>query len=550
MNENQRSTMTEKFEYDAAIGGNVRLENDVTTFQHCHQYMDEIKALTSVVENPNTTKLVFQKLPKHMRRRAMSHNPNRLPRKYRLAHRSQMTKSGAPIKTKRPSRKYRRKPSNLLLEYQRRQRKHVWLETHIWHAKRFRMTEKWGFKLAESSCDKTFRSSYRATTKHCLIQDISYIDCIEIAGSLDVLRNGFERMRGNGIGLGICAKAYLSGSREGSIELFAIDSYPYQALGCVNFMWKRKEEHEQMHRLWLFVHPSIYTKLVEELCKLFELEEMNEENATIPSQLKPKQYSNSLIRVELYELKQYVNRFRLTGPLSHSVLSAAFKPKTNIVSEECSWFTDYLKDSMNAKQHEIQANYWQCAKDAKSASDLSPNSIIALNIEDPRINRPKKRTKAIPNINEFSKDENLHEFLLTLPINSSDSVIWNRNICERIKNEKVSTHEICVQRNKDILVPGERCAFENKLQPIPVIVIQRFGSKNSKRLGYGSGYDVIVPFGYGISTWMCLIMYGAKPGALRETETICREALEDEFLPDTETARINSDLQEIVLRKK
>lgn len=81
-----------------------------------------------------------------------------------------MEKSGLPTKGKRPSRKYRRKPSNLLMEYNRRQLTTMWLETHIWHAKRFHMTELWGYKLPNYPNDKSFRACYRATAKHCLIQ--------------------------------------------------------------------------------------------------------------------------------------------------------------------------------------------------------------------------------------------------------------------------------------------------------------------------------------------------------------------------------------------
>lgn len=540
---NKMLPITDKFEYDAAIGGNCRIDNEITTFQHCHQHLKEIKALTAANSNPHNTKLIFQKLPKHMRRRAMSHNPNRLPRKYRNAHRAQMNKSGASAKIRRPSRKYRRKPCNLLMEYQRRQRKQIWLETHIWHAKRFHMISKWGYKLAQSSCDKTFRSSYRATTKHCLIQDISYIGHIEISGPLEILRNGFERMRGSGLGLGICAKAYIDGQREGTIELFAIDSYPYGALGKFQFIWKRPIQGETHRTLWLFAHPAVYDKLVNELCKLFELEKQNDDS-------KYQKHLNNATNVVLNEMKGHLNRFRLTGPLSHAVLMAAFKPKISPAPEERSWFSNYLKSEMNAQNHEFQSNHWNKLINLKSASDLSPGIIFSINIEDPRINRPKKRTKALPPIDELMEIENndYENICSTIPNVCGNSVIWEREFCERIQNDKVSTHEICVQRNKNILVPGERCAFETKLQPIPVLVIQRPGSKNPQRLGYGSGYDVIVPPGYGISTWMCLIMWGAKPGALRETETIARESLEDEFLPDTESAVIISNLVEAELR--
>lgn len=82
----------------------------------------------------------------------------------------QLEKSGLPVKGKRPSRKFRRRPSNLLQEYNRRQRKNAWLETHIWHAKRFHMLERWGYKLPNYPNDKAYRACYRATAKHCLIQ--------------------------------------------------------------------------------------------------------------------------------------------------------------------------------------------------------------------------------------------------------------------------------------------------------------------------------------------------------------------------------------------
>ena len=85
--------------------------------------------------------LVFQHVPKHMRRRAVSHNPKRLPKRLQPAHLKQVEKSCGgrklPKKPKRPARKFRKRKSNLVLEYNRRQQNVKWMETHIWHAKRF-----------------------------------------------------------------------------------------------------------------------------------------------------------------------------------------------------------------------------------------------------------------------------------------------------------------------------------------------------------------------------------------------------------------------------
>lgn len=72
--------------------------------------------------------------------------------------------------SRRPSRKYRRRPSNLLQEYNRRSKEHVWLETHIWHAKRFHMKRQWGYALPDTATCRGHRASLRAASTGCLLQ--------------------------------------------------------------------------------------------------------------------------------------------------------------------------------------------------------------------------------------------------------------------------------------------------------------------------------------------------------------------------------------------
>jgi ribonuclease P/MRP protein subunit POP1 len=71
---------------------------------------------------------------------------------------------------KRPSRKYRRRPVNLLSEYERRKKAdQMWLETHIWHAKRFHMIKLHNYKLALHDNCKNLRPMYRSLNKNCVI---------------------------------------------------------------------------------------------------------------------------------------------------------------------------------------------------------------------------------------------------------------------------------------------------------------------------------------------------------------------------------------------
>ncbi len=72
-------------------------------------------------------------------------------------------------KTKRPSRRYRRRPRDLLSSYTNRQRKIKWLKTHIWHAKRFHMNTLWNYRLAEKSNAKCIRPTYKSLRERCLL---------------------------------------------------------------------------------------------------------------------------------------------------------------------------------------------------------------------------------------------------------------------------------------------------------------------------------------------------------------------------------------------
>ena len=81
------------------------------------------------------------------------------------------TQGGGNTKpTHRPRRKYRRRPSYLLQEYNRRQNEYVWLETHIWHSKRFHMKRQWGYALPDSPTCRGHRASLRAVTTGCFLQ--------------------------------------------------------------------------------------------------------------------------------------------------------------------------------------------------------------------------------------------------------------------------------------------------------------------------------------------------------------------------------------------
>ena len=88
---------------------------------------------------------------------------------------STATESGKSQKKK--SRRQRRRPQSLRDEYSRRQRDNVWLETHMWHAKRMHMRDYYGYRVAERANDKGVRQAYRSIRYGCLMS-VSGCTCL------------------------------------------------------------------------------------------------------------------------------------------------------------------------------------------------------------------------------------------------------------------------------------------------------------------------------------------------------------------------------------
>lgn len=465
----------------------------------------------------------------------MSHNVKRLPRRLREAHSAQMAKSAngqnLPSTNKRPSRKYRRRPRNLLSEYSRRQRNKIWLETHIWHAKRFHMIDKWGYRIANYSNDKCFRANYRAITKHCLLQDISYYTCIEIVGEESLLKTTLKT-HCNPLTLTFAAKIYTNGHREGTLMFFKKNGYPHFPIGNVHFFWRSSEA--DIRTIWIWVHPAFYNDFLNEIISSFEFKQNNaERNTTDITHDLNYLYTNDA-GCKMIVLRNALNRFRLHGPLALNVLREAlqipslteldFDPEMNrIITEEQDsslnnekleaskisidnnistqpmermaideskentsifqdlniqdlgkklWHTKYYKKRENMEAFKIQEQLWQSMKFLGSPNFLPTNMIIGLIVLDPRFYLPEKRTKC--------KSETFFQLksVYQLPTDSNCSPIWDAQIRHIVSNSCVSTSTINKLRS-ECLVPGmANDQYFNKdiMAKIPILLIQKPGT--------------------------------------------------------------------------
>ena len=153
---------------------------EVPQFINLHDFISarslELQHFTKLLRNKQSNKLEHQLLARHMRRRSMAHNYYRMPLRVRMRGLKEMIPSEGETLSRSRCRRHRRKLRYLLNQFELRQKRHgAWMETHIWHAKRFKMVEKWGVKMPQRCSDKSDRSTYRLSQhQSAVIMDKSY----------------------------------------------------------------------------------------------------------------------------------------------------------------------------------------------------------------------------------------------------------------------------------------------------------------------------------------------------------------------------------------
>ncbi|KAM5281408.1 ribonucleases P/MRP protein subunit POP1 [Ctenodactylus gundi] len=534
----------------------------------------EISAMLKAVTQKSSNSLVFQTLPRHMRRRAMSHNVKRLPRRLQEMAQKEAEKAVHQKKehSKNKCHKARRCHINRTLEFNRRQKKNIWLETHIWHAKRFHMVKKWGYCLGERPTVKSHRACYRAMTNRCLLQDLSYYCCLELKGKEEEILKALSQMCNLDAGLTFAAVHCLSGKRQGSLVLYRANKYPREMLGPVTFIWKSERTPggtSESRQLWIWLHPTLKKDILEEIKTVCQCLEPFKSTVCISNPLLPSFQENSQTELAhektgkkrkrkddgenakpikkvigdgtrepcqpyswispatgiiISDLTMEMNRFRLIGPLSHSILTEALKTASAYVGEEDTeemphrWWTDTCKNPERLSLHHRQGAIFELLGGITSPAEIPAGTILGLTVGDPRINLPQNRSKALSSPEKCQDNERVRQLRLEgVPVECTHSFIWNQDICKNVTENKISDQDLNRMRS-ELLVPGSQLILGSRESKIPILLIQQPGKvAGEDRLGWGSGWDVLLPKGWGMAFWIPFIYRGARVGGLKET---------------------------------
>ncbi|XP_058420665.1 ribonucleases P/MRP protein subunit POP1 [Diceros bicornis minor] len=533
----------------------------------------EISAMLKAVTQKSSNSLVFQTLPRHMRRRAMSHNVKRLPRRLQEIAQKEAEKAVHQKKehSKNKCHKARRCHINRTLEFNRRQKKNIWLETHIWHAKRFHMVKKWGYCLGERPTAKSHRACYRAMTDRCLLQDLSYYCCLELKGKEEEILKALSPMCSVDTGLTFAAVHCLSGKRQGSLVLYRADKYPREMLGPVTFIWKSERTPGgalESRQLWIWLHPTLKQDILEEIKAVCQCTEPIKSAVCIPDPpLTPSQEKSPMELPEekigrkrkrkddgengnpikkvigdgtrdphqpyswispatgiiISDLTMEMNRFRLIGPLSHSILTEALKAASVHTEGEDTektphhWWIETCKNPDSVSLHHRQEAIFKLLGGITSPAEIPAGTILGLTVGDPRINLPQKRSTVLPNPEKCQDNEEVRQLLLEgVPVECTHSFIWNQAICKSVTENKISDQDLNRKRS-ELLVPGSQLVLGPSESKIPILLIQQPGKvTGDDRRGWGSGWDVLLPKGWGMAFWIPFIYRGARVGGLKE----------------------------------
>lgn len=488
----------------------------------------EVKAMVDSLRSRTGTKRIHQMLPRHMRRRAMSYNIKRLPVRLRAAGLRETADTLSPTEKQRgKSRRHRRRLENLRLLYEARGARVGWLETHIWHAKRMHMVNKWGLRLALSSCEKSVRAAHRAVNHACLVHDASHIGTIELTGGRDAVL----RLVNN-----IVSPAVHPDETGGEVELCRLLRHPGEdgPLVCpVTMLWRQGEGEagsggggDGAACVWVQVPAAAFA----------EAFELVDHQAAADNAVCVVDRRNELLR------------FELTGPRATDVIRRVLAPEGS--------------DEATRRQREV----WEVISAVGSASSFRPRVVLSLLVSDPRLTacaqgrpaqQPQRPRSAAERAEQMAAQRRCVDVMANWPPGVARSTLWSPEVRAAAKKGVLpiaALHE----RRRLAGAPGAVLQPQPTDVRVPILLVQRPGTtappswaqsrrdKTHRRgcqSGYGNGWDLIVPAGWGMAFWLPLVYGGGRAIGLRERCALSLEKGVPSFpqdFPDTASAKADA----------
>jgi ribonuclease P/MRP protein subunit POP1 len=529
---------------------------DLEKFLKAREY--EIKALESSMQkckDVNATR-VFQQVPRAMRRRTASHNAKRVPKRLRERARREMIEDNTPtvqsrrrrprttrariraetakrlgvlaakqrkkrlekaaaeggevrttpetIQSRAPRPKIRRNalngPPKTTSKFKKRQINKTWLPTHLWHAKRARMTEPgkplWRFAIPLTPNDKCYRATHRASGQRGAVAwDTSYMSTIGLYGSAE----GAQRVL-RALGLtqealwGGRGQKWRTGTRKWSGILSKQRKDGRRNIGPATIVWnpdrpvegdggaEASEPASSQRQLLIRTHPACFLELFDELLKLVKMQ-------------------SSQMHIE--DLRFEVGSIEIVGPGSTEALIGILKP--------------YYK---NADVEGCQGRIFKSLAGVANPSSLPKDATLSFSIRDPRLSYPPEKVTV-----SSGNDQSLLETLTNWPVEEQlkPSGLYDRNA--RHNASKLPSQK-SINRRKGSNPPGKELGVTDADPPIPIMLL----ASRPGMAGQAQGtWTLLAPWKCILPIWYSLMHYplstGEKPrvGGLDQQRQVALE---------------------------
>ncbi|KAI0917369.1 hypothetical protein AcW1_007429 [Taiwanofungus camphoratus] len=525
---------------------------DVERFAEARAY--EMNAMHDAMQNAssNATQRAWQQLPRHLRRRAASHDVRRVPLRLRDKAQAEMDPMRRKALGRSIPKRGKAKRVSRTQELLKRQRDKTWLETHLWHAKRMKMENMWGYRLAVQPTEKAYRPSHRASMHGSILHDASYFAFLEINGPEDVLRAIMDSCC-DFQGPSPSAKRFLTGARACETHIYKYESYPYDLIAPITIIWrpipsaaevdpgaapvrsaaqasttskrKRKgkgkgKEPERaigsmpqsapnagtFRTIWIRVHPLVVTEVHQTLqtAASFALEAFRKSTP-----------GDKVAEVELVDLREHFNVFEIMGPKSTQVIKGVLKPAR-----------DDMQATNPTKCKEF-LNFWNSLDRLQTTGSLPRGMVIGFTVHDPRLSFPPKNTKI-----DYTSPESSP--LSVFPSAAlAQTEIWKDDVRNRLRKPQYKKKDID-QRKSNNLVPGTPLLAQRQDDRVPVVLIQRSvestsavspsSEQHSSTSPSLHGWTLIIPSGWAMPFFSSLVYTGTRVGGQRERQTQAFEA--------------------------
>ncbi|GAA97132.1 uncharacterized protein L969DRAFT_94124 [Mixia osmundae IAM 14324] len=415
----------------------------------------------------------FQSLPRHLRRRAASHNARRLPARLRAKARSEIVKDKSKSHTIRKLRGFpfqkRRKlvfisRSDMLAK---RQKNGKWLETHVWHAKRMKMVERWGYKLAEKPTEKCFRAAYRATfsDQGCTVHDSSYFTHVSLQGSQEELGRVLNLLMPI-LKPSPTALRFMAGARHFENTIYWPERDLSGIIGPVLGFWSaHTRDTPTARQVMLRLHPSIIKDASKAIRQAIAL-------------VSPAKGHTSLTVDKIN-----VASFDLFGAQACATLARSISPVKNAFPG--------------------QKAGWQGLM-ASMPSQIPSASILGLRIVDPRLSFPPKKPADSASCQPRSSVD---------PEAASLPSFWDLETVNSLSKPRYSKAELDRRRSK-MNMPGSSLDAQETDDRLPVLVLQRSLGEGSSTPAFG--LTVIAPSAFARPLLQSLVFCQPRPIGQRE----------------------------------